>query len=112
MSDWTTRAACRGLDPALFYPDSETEDAYRPGQAICRWCPVRESCLADAMREETGKRATNRHGLYGALSPMQRGALEFDLEHGTNSCYVNDLCRCPPCTQAAKSARRKAPAAA
>lgn len=106
MSDWSTRAVCRSKDPRLFFPDSEVEAAYQGGIAYCRRCLVRATCLSSAMREEAGKRATNRHGARGGLTPMQRGALEFDLQHGTNACYVNDLCRCQPCTTAATIARR------
>lgn len=51
---WRQRAACRGVDPDIFYPvtDEEAEDA----KAICRSCPVEQACLewALANRESDG----------------------------------------------------------
>jgi WhiB family redox-sensing transcriptional regulator len=40
---WRNRAACKGVDPDIFYPvsDEEAEEA----KAICALCPVREACL-------------------------------------------------------------------
>ena len=51
---WRQQAACRGLDPMIFYPvtDEEAEDA----KDVCDECPVREACLehALAVREKEG----------------------------------------------------------
>jgi WhiB family redox-sensing transcriptional regulator len=51
---WRQRAACRGVDPDIFYPvsDEEAEDA----KAICAQCPVQRACLewALAHRESDG----------------------------------------------------------
>ena len=51
---WRQKAACRGVDPDIFFPvsDEEAEDA----KAICRQCPVQEPCLdwALARREKEG----------------------------------------------------------
>jgi WhiB family redox-sensing transcriptional regulator len=51
---WRQRAACRGVDPDIFYPvsDEEAEDA----KAICAICPVRQACLEWALtrRESDG----------------------------------------------------------
>ena len=40
---WRDEAACRGVDPNVFFPltDKEAE----PALAICATCPVREPCL-------------------------------------------------------------------
>jgi len=51
---WSTKAACRGLDPSIFYPpsDEEADEA----KAICAVCPVQVECLehALALREKNG----------------------------------------------------------
>ena len=51
---WRHNAACRGIDPDVFYPadDDPAEDA----KAICSLCPVRMPCLewALATREKEG----------------------------------------------------------
>jgi WhiB family redox-sensing transcriptional regulator len=51
---WRQKAACRGVDPDIFYPvsDEDAEDA----KAICAACPVQQACLewALAVREKDG----------------------------------------------------------
>ena len=51
---WRTKGACQGLDPAIFFPDSE-ENAVE-AKEICSCCPVRISCLEHALtfREKDG----------------------------------------------------------
>ena len=53
---WRSKAACQGLDPAVFYPaDDEAADE---AKAICAVCHVRETCLEYALanRERDGVR--------------------------------------------------------
>lgn len=56
------RAACRGVDPALFYParGESTEVA----RAVCASCPVILDCAAAGVGE--------KHGMWGGLSERQR----------------------------------------
>ena len=64
---WRQRAACRGVDPDVFYPvsDEEAEEA----KSICRVCPVREACLEYAL-------ATNQDsGVWGGTSEEERRQL-------------------------------------
>ena len=51
---WRQQAACRGIDPAVFYPD--LEEPAHGAKAICIGCPVRQACLewALATREKEG----------------------------------------------------------
>src|SRR5262245_46174966 len=53
-SSWRDQAACRGLDPEVFYPVSEEEEA--TAKSICADCTVRQSCLEHAIthRETEG----------------------------------------------------------
>ena len=54
--NWVGKAACSGLDPAVFYPPTD-EDADE-AKAICAACPVQEPCLEHAieMREKKAER--------------------------------------------------------
>ncbi|MCD9622426.1 WhiB family transcriptional regulator [Rhabdothermincola salaria] len=53
---WRSKAACKGLEPEIFYPSSEDEDDAVPAKAVCAECVVREACLehALAIREKDG----------------------------------------------------------
>jgi WhiB family redox-sensing transcriptional regulator len=64
---WQSQAACRGADPALFFP--ETEEGAEPARAICRTCPVRVECLAFALE------AGERFGVWGGMTERERAAL-------------------------------------
>jgi WhiB family transcriptional regulator, redox-sensing transcriptional regulator len=61
---WRQRAACRGVDPDIFFPvtDEEAEDA----QAICRGCSVREACLEWALSSR------ERDGVWGGATERER----------------------------------------
>lgn len=68
---WRRAAACRGVDPAVFYVvDPETDEidveAEAAAKAICAGCPVREACLehAIAVREP--------HGVWGGVTARER----------------------------------------
>lgn len=60
---WTARAACRGLDPELFYPSrgASTVEA----KATCARCPVVDDCLQHAIDHR------ERDGIWGGLSQRQ-----------------------------------------
>ncbi|MEY4366069.1 MAG: hypothetical protein RLZZ305_1413 [Actinomycetota bacterium] len=51
---WRHRGACNGLDPSIFFPESEEESD--EAKAICAECPVRITCLEHALtlREKDG----------------------------------------------------------
>lgn len=62
-------AACRGEDPAIFYPTGRGEPLTRAIQAaktICGGCPVREACLRAAI--DHGE----QYGIWGGLTPAER----------------------------------------
>lgn len=61
---WRQRAACRGLDPEIFYPATD-EDA-EPAKAVCALCPVREACLEHALARR------ERDGIWGGLTERER----------------------------------------
>jgi WhiB family redox-sensing transcriptional regulator len=64
-ADWRTLAACRGLDPDLFFPARGDAFTARNAQAVCAACPVAEQCLEFAI--EVGE----TEGIWGGLSGRQ-----------------------------------------
>lgn len=106
---WQDSAACIGADTAIFFPESG--DPVGPAKALCRACPVREQCLADAL--ERGE----VHGVWGGLSVKERrkyrrqhgllrkpGGQPQPINHGTNGGYHTHRRRgqqpCDACSQA------------
>ncbi len=65
---WRNRAACRGLDPEIFFPPSEEEDdaTTAAAKAVCSQCPVQEPCLEHAL----GFR--ERDGVWGGYTEKER----------------------------------------
>jgi WhiB family redox-sensing transcriptional regulator len=70
MTRWQDHAACRGLDPSLFFPDEDADgaDDGRTADAIriCGGCGVRERCLEAALaRREPA-------GVWGGVTDQER----------------------------------------
>lgn len=63
---WRSKAACLGVDPELFYPDPDNEDAANPAKLICGACPVQESCLEFAFR------SGEKEGIWGGCTERER----------------------------------------
>lgn len=74
MIDWRARAACRDVDPELFYPVGDVwegvgnERRAEQAKAVCAVCPVRALCLADAL--ERG----DAWAILGGTLPAERPA--------------------------------------
>jgi WhiB family redox-sensing transcriptional regulator len=78
-----SRAACRGVDPAVFFPTPTPSRWSRPpgapsaamceleslAKAVCRECPVRDECLAYALDHR------EHDGVWGGLSARERRRL-------------------------------------
>jgi WhiB family redox-sensing transcriptional regulator len=67
--DWRSRAACRFLDPELFFPISDFGEGLEQtaaAKAVCAGCLVRRECLAFAIR--TGE----RDGIWGGMTEQER----------------------------------------
>lgn len=73
-AEWRKRAACLGLDTAIFFPvKGHASDQAAAAKAICSACPVRRDCLEDIMAYEAGGfEGEGRHGIFGGLSPKER----------------------------------------
>ena len=63
-ASWRRRAACRGVDPEVFYPVTD-EDA-GTAKSICSTCPVREACLEHALSSR------EREGIWGGATERER----------------------------------------
>ncbi|MFG2076050.1 WhiB family transcriptional regulator, redox-sensing transcriptional regulator [Nonomuraea maritima] len=71
--DWRHRAACRDVDPELFFPIGNSGPALmqiEEAKQVCRSCSAVESCLKWAL--ESGQDA----GVWGGLSEDERRALK------------------------------------
>jgi WhiB family redox-sensing transcriptional regulator len=72
---WQVRAACRGPQAGVFFPPPQFERKEQKlvrelrAKAICARCPVREPCLAYAVR------IREPHGIWGGLSEAERRPL-------------------------------------
>lgn len=64
---WRQRAACRGVDPDIFYPmtDEEAEEA----RSICAGCSVRLACLEWAVSNR------EHDGVWGGATERERRRL-------------------------------------
>jgi WhiB family transcriptional regulator, redox-sensing transcriptional regulator len=61
---WRHQAACRGLDPEVFYP--VTEDEADVAKSVCDRCAVRESCLEQALS------LREKEGVWGGCTEKER----------------------------------------
>lgn len=63
---WMGRAACKGMDPALFFPEPYQGAKGRP---VCLRCPVRWECLDYALV------AMERGGIWGGHNDGERALI-------------------------------------
>lgn len=67
--DWRDRAACRDVDPELFFPATDIGPLCRQqinrAKAVCARCPVQAECLSFALRNLSD-------GVAGGLTASER----------------------------------------
>ena len=68
--EWMQRAHCLDVDPDIFFPDQAGRHSGIAAKKICRGCPVREACLAHALKTHESS------GIWGGLSTRER----YDLK--------------------------------
>ncbi|MFC0037495.1 MULTISPECIES: WhiB family transcriptional regulator [Actinomadura] len=71
--DWRHRAACRDVDPELFFPIGNTGPALlqiEEAKQVCRRCDVTDACLRWAL--ESGQDA----GVWGGMGEDERRAVK------------------------------------
>ena len=66
MSEWRLQAACRGLDPELFFPHRAEVAELRSALEVCSVCPVQDECLQWALDN------SEREGVWGGLPASSR----------------------------------------
>lgn len=69
---WHSRAACRGINPELFFPERGNPEDVEAALELCRACPVRLDCLEQAMTD------MERDGIWGGSTGNQRRKLRRD----------------------------------
>jgi WhiB family redox-sensing transcriptional regulator len=73
IMDWRHEAACREVDPELFFPIGNSGPALlqiEEAKQVCRRCPVTDECLHWAI--DSGQDA----GVWGGMSEDERRALK------------------------------------
>lgn len=78
---WVSRAACRGMDTALFFP-AQGRGVAGVVVAVCEGCPVRSECLEHALEHE-------HFGVWGGMSGKQRSRLR--RQRGGERRRINSL---------------------
>lgn len=72
---WQDRAACKGMEPTIFFGPEHTEvvkekrDREEQAKAVCRTCAVQQECLEHALESKEA------YGIWGGLSELERKAL-------------------------------------
>jgi len=66
MFPYLDDAACKGLDPELFY--AESGSAVLRAKSVCAQCPTRERCLEWAVKRE-------EFGVWGGTTARERASL-------------------------------------
>lgn len=61
---WRQHAACKGVEPDVFYPVSDEEAEI--AKAICTVCSVRQTCLEYALTNR------EREGVWGGATEKER----------------------------------------
>jgi WhiB family redox-sensing transcriptional regulator len=61
---WQSKAACRGLEATIFYPDPEEDGS--EAKAVCSVCPVRQPCLEWALSNR------EKEGVWGGATERER----------------------------------------
>lgn len=105
---WQVEAACRGVDPDLFYPTQGESTA--EAKAVCRECPVTAECLAYALETR------QQFGIWGGKSERERRPLRVE-HHRYGVCVTcgdtfvrrsqNHRACSPECSKAANNARQR-----
>jgi WhiB family redox-sensing transcriptional regulator len=63
---WSSKAACKGLAPDIFYPSSDDDSDAEPAKVVCGACPVREACLEHALM------VREKDGVWGGATERER----------------------------------------
>jgi WhiB family redox-sensing transcriptional regulator len=62
--EWRHQAACKGMNPDLFFAQRNDYQSVKQAKAICATCPVSTQCFQEGRKEYAG--------VWGGLSATQR----------------------------------------
>lgn len=70
--NWRESAACKGMEVDLFFPEAGGDgvNTAKAAKRICSTCPVAAPCL------DYGLATSDREGIYGGLTALQRRRLK------------------------------------
>jgi WhiB family redox-sensing transcriptional regulator len=72
---WIRHAACRGMDPNLWYPDVGANDhTIAAAKAVCARCPVADECLEYGLND--------RWAIFGGLDQRERREIRKQRREG------------------------------
>ena len=72
-----SEAACREVDPGLFFPnDGDNVAQIAEAKAVCAGCAVKDDCLAFALKYP-------QYGIWGGLTDEERRTLRRVTRRGT-----------------------------
>jgi WhiB family redox-sensing transcriptional regulator len=63
---WRDLGACKGLEPAIFYPDPEDDTEAEVAKVVCADCRVRTTCLEFALVHR------EKEGVWGGATERER----------------------------------------
>lgn len=70
---WLEAAACKGMDPNIFYPGVYNPTGVESALAVCSGCTVSEECLEDALEDYQ----YGQYGIRGGQSERERRRLRY-----------------------------------
>jgi WhiB family transcriptional regulator, redox-sensing transcriptional regulator len=86
--DWRLDAACREVDPELFFPEPGQIPQAAQAKAVCAGCAVRSPCLEAALH---GPQARDDHsGIFAGTTARQRVALRGRASMAEGTRFVHD----------------------
>ena len=69
---WRDQAACRGMNPNIWYPAPHDVATHQHAIKICNTCPVKTECLAYGLTYED-------HGIHGGTSERSKRKIRHQL---------------------------------
>jgi WhiB family redox-sensing transcriptional regulator len=86
--DWRLDAACRDVDPELFFPDTGQVPQAAQAKQVCAGCAVRGPCLEAALH---GPQARDDHaGIFAGTTARQRVALRGRASMAEGTRFLQD----------------------
>ena len=74
--EWRDQAACKGMNPTVFFPERNNPNAVKQAKTVCATCPVSTQCGEAGQTEQTG--------IWGGVSGFKRqrsGVRKKSFEH-------------------------------